>query len=96
MYGHVKYLLGKADYIFLPVYLEEKKKGNMRRQYCYYTQYTPSLIASIKELSGNGKILMPVLKIVSDTIFHAKKQLYKTLNSIPGIEWLLLCLAPLF
>ncbi|MBN2402731.1 MAG: CoA activase [Spirochaetes bacterium] len=85
MHGHVKYLMGKADYVFLPVYLEEKKQGDAKRQYCYYTQYTPSLIASIEGPGSAYRLLNPVLRIAGETLFYTKKQLYKMLNPIPGL-----------
>ena len=76
MYGHVQYLLDKADYIFLPFYLEDKVK-NVRRQYCYYTQYLPSIMAKY----DREKILTPLIKYLY-TNFHAKNELYKMLKSI--------------
>ncbi len=86
LHGHVKYLMGKADYVFLPVYLEEKKQGDAKRQYCYYTQYAPSLIASIEEPGAEGRLLKPVLRIAGGTVFYTKKLLYKMINSIPGLN----------
>ena len=44
MHGHVKYLAERADYIFLPYYLESRvKPKDTNRYYCYYTQYSPAL-----------------------------------------------------
>jgi predicted CoA-substrate-specific enzyme activase len=86
MHGHVRYLMGKADYVFLPVYLEEKKHNDAKRQYCYYTQYAPSLIASIENRDSLSRLLSPVLKIVNGTSFYIKKQLYRMLNTIPDLN----------
>jgi predicted CoA-substrate-specific enzyme activase len=48
LHGHVKYLMDRSDYIFLPFYFEKKTKTKeLRRQYCYYTQFSPSLASSI-------------------------------------------------
>ena len=85
LYGHVQYLSDKADYIFLPFYLEEKQQSDVRRQYCYYTQYAPSLISSI-DFKNNCRILNPVLKSINGS-FHLKVQLYKMLKDITG-KWL--------
>ena len=82
LYGHVQYLSGKADYIFLPFYLEEKQETEDRRQYCYYTQYAPSLVSSLR-FNEKSIILNPVLKTISGT-FHMKVQLYKMIKSITG------------
>ena len=81
MHGHVKYLMNKADYIFVPFYLEnnEKEKG-VRRQYCYYSQFMPALISG---LGGNYKhrILKPIVKYLQN-VFFTKVQLYNMLKSI--------------
>ncbi len=39
MCGHVDYLMQKADYIFLPVYFEEKPETKLDKKYCYYITY---------------------------------------------------------
>lgn len=62
MHGHVDYLIEKADYVFLPYYFENKsreKKG--RLQYCYYTQYVPSIIAALPGMD-RGRLISPVVK----------------------------------
>ena len=42
--GHVAHLLPKADWVFLPVQLEESRQGSRApRVYCYYTQYSSAL-----------------------------------------------------
>lgn len=64
MHGHVDYLKNKADYIFLPVYIEETAPGKKHKQYCYYTQFISSVIATQNELVTRKKLLMPVLKSV--------------------------------
>lgn len=76
MYGHIDYLMDKSDYIFLPRYLEEKSK-NSRRQYCYYSQYIPSIVSKINQ----KKILTPLVKYLY-TSFHSKVELYKMVKSI--------------
>ncbi|MFH1152558.1 MAG: acyl-CoA dehydratase activase [Pseudomonadota bacterium] len=83
MHGHVAFLLEKADYIFLPFYFEnQEKEKNTRRQYCYYTQYLPSVIASLPDIDGD-RLISPVIKYLY-TSFHTKLQLYKALKKIPG------------
>ncbi len=76
MYGHVEYLMGKSDFIFLPYYLENKSKTG-RRQYCYYTQYVPTIMAKY----NRKKILRPLVKYLY-TNFYTKIELYKMLKSI--------------
>ncbi len=47
MHAHVEYLADKADFIFLPTYLEKKTNNKeIRREYCYYTQFLPPIITS--------------------------------------------------
>ncbi|MCP3923410.1 MAG: CoA activase [Desulfobacterales bacterium] len=76
MHGQIDYLREKSDYIFLPFYIQEKTK-DLKKQYCYYTQYIPSLVAKI----GEGKCLTPLVKYLY-TNFHSKMQIYKSLKKI--------------
>jgi predicted CoA-substrate-specific enzyme activase len=79
MHGHVDWLLSRCDYLFLPIYLENKSK-NLRRQYCYYTQFLSALIPS--GLTGQtDRLLRPVLRYLY-TPFHTKIQLYRMLQKV--------------
>jgi len=79
MHGHVAWLLQRVDYVFLPVYLEEKSK-DARRQYCYYTQFLAPLLS--QALAGSdGRILKPLVKYLY-TSFHTKIQLYRMLKQV--------------
>jgi len=81
MYGHVQWLLQKADFVFLPNYLENRFKDG-RRQYCYYTQFIPALAPVTDQ--DNDRILRPVVRYLY-TSFHTKMQLYRMLQKIlPG------------
>ena len=81
LHGHVGYLLDKADYVFLPFYLEDKQKTkDVRRQYCYYTQYAPSLVADVFT-HDKERILMPLVKYLYNGS-HAKVQLYRMMKAI--------------
>ena len=93
LHGHIKYLLTNSaggegvDFVFMPFYFEKKadQKG-VRRHYCYYTQFSPSVIAAAagrlkdKKNSGN-RILMPLLNYLYSN-FHSKVELYRMLKSI--------------
>ncbi len=79
MHGHVAWLLERADVVFLPFYLENKKK-DARRQYCYYTQFLPSIIATIGE-QAQDRIFSPVIRYLY-TSFHTKVQLYRMIKDI--------------
>lgn len=84
MHGHVAWLLERADYIFIPTYLEDKAK-DVRRQYCYYTQFLPALVSSM----GTGddqRFLRPVIRYLY-TSFHAKMQLYRMVQRIAPNSW---------
>ncbi|MFO7557511.1 MAG: acyl-CoA dehydratase activase [Desulfobacterales bacterium] len=85
LYGHVDYLLDRADYVFLPFYLEKKvEEKNRRRQFCYYTQFSPSLIAAATKPETRGRLLMPLENYLYSS-FHDKIQLYQMLKPIlPG------------
>ncbi len=84
MHGHARWLLDRTDYLFMPIYLENKAK-DARRQYCYYTQFLPSLIT---EVAGEDekRVLRPVIKYLY-TSFHTKIQLYRMLQGIRPGRW---------
>ncbi|MBC8413192.1 MAG: CoA activase [Nitrospira sp.] len=82
LYGHVQYLIERSDYVFLPFYLEKKQEEkNVRRQFCYYTQFSPSLVS--KSISGdNGsRFLMPLINYLYNPL-HTKVQLYNMLQPV--------------
>ncbi len=85
LYGHVHYLLEQADHIFLPFYLEKKHpRKDWRRQYCYYTQFVPSVTAALEKPSSTRKILSPLVHYLYKDFF-AKVELYRTLNTHAGL-----------
>ncbi len=78
-HGHVKALEGKADLLFLPNYFETKDSNLEKlRQYCYYTQFSTSLIVNAKGILFNeDNILSP---IIEKSDFKTKIELYQTLK----------------
>ena len=84
MHAHVREVADKADFVFLPTYLEERQKNkNIRRAYCYYTQYLPAVIKSNKEFE-NVKFITPLVYSIQNEVF-TKLNLYKALKKA-GIE----------
>ena len=79
IHAHVKAVAEKSDFVFLPIYLEERQKDkNIRRAYCYYTQFMPAVIKSNKEFE-NLKLISPLLYTRQNeaiTIYN----LYRALN----------------
>ncbi len=81
LHGHIQYLLEKSDYIFLPFYFEDKlETKDRRRQHCYYTQFTPSIISCMTDIDKN-RFISPTIKYLYTT-FHTKLQIYKALKNI--------------
>ena len=81
LHGHIKYLMDKTDYVFLPFYFEENlKKNDRRRQHCYYTQFSPSIISCLSGFDKK-KLISPIIKYLY-TNFHTKLELYKSLKKI--------------
>ncbi|MFI5367377.1 MAG: acyl-CoA dehydratase activase [Spirochaetia bacterium] len=79
LHGHVKHLRDKADWIFLPVLLEESKPGSVEpRLYCYYTQFSSALASGAVDARLRQRCLMPQ---VSWTKWRerSKKELYQAL-----------------
>ena len=92
MHGHIHHLQGKVDFVFFPFYLDHHPSSNQnRRQYCYYTQYAPSLAAFIKgpdekdkgeaDIHAVNRLKTPLVNYLYGR-FHARVQLYKMLKSI--------------
>ncbi len=60
LHGHVKFLREKADWIFLPVLLEEaRSNGKGTLLHCYYTQYSSALASGISDDGLRDRCLMP-------------------------------------
>jgi predicted CoA-substrate-specific enzyme activase len=84
MYGHVAWLAGKADFIFFPVSLETRdKEDNSDRYYCYYTQYSASLVFALKDKGIPGKMISPMLNF-SKGNRHVIKKLVESLHPVLG------------
>jgi len=82
IHGHVKHLTAKADYIFLPNYLESKDAHSSdKRQYCYYTQYAPTVVTYSLDEDEQHKILSPALKSVKGSLYM-KTELFKMIKKI--------------
>ncbi|AEJ20572.1 acyl-CoA dehydratase activase [Gracilinema caldarium] len=84
IHGQVQGLLEKADYVFLPIYLEAPRHGETvpeaeerRFFYCNYSQYTPTLV-SVATDQGN-RILKPLIYSSfgndSEAIFELREML---------------------
>ncbi len=85
MHGHVRYLSERADYIFIPTYLERRDRRasrKNRRQYCYYTQFISSLVEEAGCMGG-AKIISPLLYSLNPGFFMLK-ELYDAVNQITG------------
>jgi predicted CoA-substrate-specific enzyme activase len=84
--GQVDHLADKADVVFLPVYLERWiGDHNVRRQYCYYTQYATALAQQIRDDLNADRILTPLVQYAYGGI-HMRFQLYQALKKIPGFN----------
>ncbi|UCD80215.1 MAG: CoA activase, partial [Desulfobacterales bacterium] len=82
LHGHVHALMQRADYIFLPFYLDKKgREKGPRRQYCYYTQFAPSLTSLAGAAGDRKKFLLPVVHYLYSS-FHTKAQLYRMLKEL--------------
>ncbi len=81
MHGHVDYLRNKADYIFLPVYLQEPHESKMNKQYCYYTQFVSSVISVQRNFQPHEELLTPLLKYSSGELF-IRLELFRMLKAI--------------
>ena len=84
IHGHVAWLADKADFIFLPVSLETRDKTeNSESNYCYYTQYSASLVYTLKDKRIAGKMISPILNF-SKGNRYVIKQLTQCLHPYLG------------
>ncbi|MCP4686828.1 MAG: CoA activase, partial [Desulfobacterales bacterium] len=101
LHGHVDHLLDRMDaprapgespdrpdYIFLPFYFDRKpRKKGLRRQYCYYSQFAPSLAAALDRRRGRAsdesRILTPLVYYLYGDLL-IKRELHRVLNSAGG------------
>ncbi len=61
LHSQTEWLAGKCDYLFIPAYLESRDNRPEREvNYCYYTQFAPSLVALMNE-ETKEKSLTPLL-----------------------------------
>ena len=82
IFGHVVYLSDKVDYIFLPVLLQTREKSKESEgQYCYYTQYSPSLVYTLKINNIPDKCLSPLLSFPKGK-YHVAQKLHKCLKPV--------------
>ncbi|MDR3682314.1 MAG: acyl-CoA dehydratase activase [Geothrix sp.] len=52
----------RADHLFVPLNLEStERQGDLRRQYCYYSQYAVTLIADLENGGLRKKCVTPVI-----------------------------------
>jgi len=84
LHADVNFLLPRADYIFLPYYLERRTgEKALRRQYCYYTQYAPvlSVHACAPAPEDARRVLTPLVHYLYGSL-HSQLQLFRMLRSI--------------
>ncbi len=62
-HAHVNSLAGRADWIFAPFYLEAERHDGRRHQFCYYTQYAPSLVNTLRTPGLVERCLRPLVHV---------------------------------
>ncbi|NLY38432.1 MAG: CoA activase, partial [Firmicutes bacterium] len=81
MYGQIEYLAARADFVFMPFYLQENRtRDSGRKQYCYYSQYAASLAARVPGLD-QAKLLTPMLKSIRGR-GYGLRQLFQALQQV--------------
>jgi predicted CoA-substrate-specific enzyme activase len=84
LHGHVNYLSERADYIFLPHYMENRQPDReIKRNYCYYTQYSPPVVLSATEIKNKDAILTPLIRSNLGMLF-TKLELLRMMKKIRG------------
>ena len=57
----------------------------MRRHYCYYTQYAPTVASCAEKPEDRARIIMPLVRNLSGS-FSMKVELYRSLRKVPGLD----------
>ncbi|HAK47082.1 MAG TPA: CoA activase [Spirochaeta sp.] len=81
-YGHADALAAEADVIFLPIHISDKKDekdGSRLRKFCYYTQFSSTLVSKIRHKGKEIKSMMPLINHRSNPL-KTKYELMKVLN----------------
>lgn len=79
MHGHAASLADKTDFIFLPHYLENSNTENSgRRQFCYYSQYVPTLMAGMNDKIA-GKLVAPVIRYLYSSLYQ-RLEIYRAVS----------------
>ena len=82
LHADVGWLLSRADYVFLPFYLERQTgEKSLRRQYCYYSQYAPALAVQANAPADADRVLTPLVHYLYGALY-TQLQLYRMLRSI--------------
>jgi len=86
-HANVVNLAERADFVFTPFYLESERSRGERCQYCYYTQYAPSLTANLQIEGLAEKCLTPALHVGAKT-FGSWSELHRSLVRAlgPGLK----------
>jgi predicted CoA-substrate-specific enzyme activase len=90
IFGHVVYLSDKVDYIFLPVLLQNREYSEENKgHYCYYTQFSSSLVYTLKINDIQNKCLSPLLSFPKGK-YHVAQKLHRCLKPLfkGGISFL--------
>jgi len=86
LHGHARYLSDKADCLFLPIYLHERKNPEKNtkervRSFCYYTQFGASVVSALEQDEKGTKCLLPLVGYRKSS-FLIKLELLKSLNEV--------------
>ncbi|NIM15489.1 MAG: CoA activase, partial [Candidatus Aminicenantes bacterium] len=90
LHGHARYLSDKVDCLFLPIYLEEwnypvemktGKSKERQRSFCYYTQFSSSLVSILEQNEKGIPAILPLVGYRESSHF-IKKELHKSLNKV--------------
>jgi predicted CoA-substrate-specific enzyme activase len=81
-FGHVIYLSDKVDFIFLPVLLQTREDSPADKgHYCYYTQFSSSLVYTLKINDIQKKCLSPLLSFQRGK-YHVAQKLLQSLKPV--------------
>jgi predicted CoA-substrate-specific enzyme activase len=82
-HGYAAYLAQRAELLFLPIYIEGRKRKDEDRQMrklCYYTQYSSALVGAVMRRRHGTEALRPLIK--PNNFTGNVQELYRSLHPI--------------
>jgi predicted CoA-substrate-specific enzyme activase len=79
LHGHVRHLRDQADWLFLPVFIDETGEHRDPQVYCYYTQFSTALVSGAGDPGLRARCLVPSVSLTKGRE-RTKRELFDELR----------------